>query len=672
MKNKYCFIDFEYNETTEEILNLVSCSSDKTGTDWLFHSSTFKENLKNNLIELGRDHTFVAFNVVAEASAFYSLGLDPRDFKWIDLHLEYKCLLNHNHNLQYGKQLIKGRVKTTKPPKNKWEMTEEEKKKADNSKPETNLAAACFKLLNEKIDTDFKDEIRDIIIANDPEEILKHKDDILRYNESDIKYLKPMLKKILKWYKFLLRDKFNFKELLEEMLVRGNFAARTAVMERVGYPFDYESTKAFSQKVPDIIWEVQNEINQLFPDILPFNKQKDRTFTWSHVRTKKWIREQGFKGWVKADGGDVSLSLDAFKKFFNFRHNYPKDNFGAQMVRYLTLKQNLNGFSPTSKNSFWDYVGSDKRVRPYFNIYGAQSARSQPKATGFLFLKSAWMRSLCQPAKGKAIGAIDYGSQEFLLAALMSKDEEMIKAYHSGDVYLYFAKVAEAVPWDGERKDYEEVRDIFKAVTLGMSYNMSKYGLAIELTNKLGRKVNEDEAQKYIHKFEKAYKKYHRKKAKIISEYRREKHIKLPCGWYMWGDNNNQRSVGNVPIQGFGSSILRKAVCLAQDRGLTVIKTLHDAIYIESDHMVVDSSLVTLASCMADAFKFYFPDEIKEKAKVRLDGKAWGPDLEEGYKELELLGKVKFEKYYVDERATNEYNKFKKYFELRNIDDEEI
>ena len=103
------------------------------------------------------------------------------------------------------------------------------------------------------------------------------------------------------------------------------------------------------------------------------------------------------------------------------------------------------------------------------NIYGAQSSRSQPAATGFLFLKPAWMRSLCQPNRGRAIASFDYGSQEFLISALVSKDKNMLWAYASGDVYLALAKLAGAVPQDGTKSEYKAERDLFKATTLGIS-----------------------------------------------------------------------------------------------------------------------------------------------------------------------------------------------------------
>ena len=43
-------------------------------------------------------------------------------------------------------------------------MTEEDKLNADNSKPESNLAAALYKMLGLKIDTEHKTAMRNLII----------------------------------------------------------------------------------------------------------------------------------------------------------------------------------------------------------------------------------------------------------------------------------------------------------------------------------------------------------------------------------------------------------------------------------------------------------------------------------------------------------------------------
>jgi hypothetical protein len=682
MSSKLCFIDFEYRGSAEEKLDLVSCSLKlvagnkvSTATYWLFKDIGELEHLKYRLRAIKEDYGYimVAWAVTAEASSFCSLGLNPIDFEWIDLYLEYRCLTNHNDNFMYGKQLIDGKKKVTKRPKNKWSLNEEQRSKASMQKPQHNLAAGCYKILGKVIDTDFKDAVRDIIINGTDEEIIEAKDEILRYNESDIDYLPELLEGIKKEYARLLRhDKAQYTTLRDEMLKRGEYAARTAVMERRGYPIDYERTLNFSKSVNDILWSLQSEINGLFPTIQPFSKKRDRTYSWSHVRTREWIDNSEFRNqWLQTEKGKHSLKLDAFKEHFNYRHDYPKYNFGAQMVRYLSTRRNLNGFlqsdTAKKKGTFWDYCGSDNRVRPYFGIYGSQSARSQPKATGFLFLKSAWMRALCVPQKGRAVAGIDYKSQEFLVAALLSKDENMIKAYESGDPYLYLAKLAGAVPWEGTKAEYPEERNIFKVVTLALQYGMGPVSLSNELTMKLGKPFSQAKAKKLINLFNRSYAVHYRWKEKAYREYKRKKYSKLPCGWYMWGDNDNEKSAKNFPVQGAGSSIMRDAVGKAQDAGLDVIKTLHDALYIEYD-VGNENDMVILGKCMQEAFKNAFREDIRHRANIGLDGNCWSPDYEEGYFNVELLGKVKKQKTYIDERSVNEYENFKKYFEYKEFD----
>ena len=663
MRNKFAFIDFEYFDSNEKDLNLVCCSLSYDGKIeeyWLSSGRSDKECLYRDLLTLEAEgYIFVAYQVEAEARSFLSLHLKAKNFKWIDLYLEWRMLTNHNDKLAYGKQLIDGKVKRTFKPKPKWERKDEIHEKQDHSKVQHSLASCCYKLLDVKVDTDFKDQTRDIILSRDVELIEKNKRQIMEYCTSDIRYLPQLFDAMLVEYKNLLSSNYDYDKLIAEMLTRGDYSARTAIMVSKGYPIDTVATKAFSNQLPDLLWELQTEINDLFPDLRPFRLNKNLTYSWSQKDTKEWVKENhDVSKWRKTDKGGVSLSRDAFKDFYNYSHDYPEDSFGAQIVRYLTFKREINGFSPTAKNSFWDYVGSDGRARSWFGIYGAQSSRSQPKATGFLFLKSAWMRALAVPPKGKMLCGIDYGSQEFLLGALMSQDINMYKAYKSGDVYLYFAKLAGAVPWEGERKDYKEERDLFKSTTLGISYGMWKYKLAQKITEDTGRPTTPLQAEKLIKKFEKAYPSYNKYRKRVVKQYTKDKRIALPCGWTMWGDNDNDKSVQNMPVQGMGASIMRKAVCLAQDAGLDVIMTLHDAIYIECD--LKDWEAVnTLKECMREAFCFYFEGKAKERAKIiRLDANVWSSELEDSY-----VGDIKVQKTYIDERGERQYNKFKKYFE---------
>ena len=711
MASKYASIDFEYYDTAEASLKLVCASVRYDGSThnfWLHDGSTTPQ-LVNLLNKLNNDdYTMLAYNVVAEASSFLSLGLDPLEFKWVDLYLEYRCLSNHNDNYMYGDQLIRGSKRKTKRPKPKWERTEEDDIKADASKQEFGMGAAVYKALGKVIDYGFKVDTRKIIIAcnvgtinlgtekepdirNSFEYLEENKKVVMEYCASDVEYLEPMWEAFKGEYKRLLGRRYDINALRNYVYNRSEYACRTAIMERLGYPIRVQETRNFSNQVGNIIWECQRDINEQFESedqpffkvdvqCRPLDLSWDQTFTRNYL--SKWCKDNN-RSWIKTDSGLYSLSLKAFSKHIAYRHTYPRGNFLAQMQRYLKLKQGLNGFTAKGKGkkNFWDAVGKDGRVRPYMGIYTAQSSRSQPSASYFIPLKAAWMRSLIGSQPGKSICGIDWSSQEYLVSALLSQDQNMILAYESGDVYLSFAKDCGAVPQDATKSSHKTERDFMKPIILGQQYDLTEFGLATQLTEATGKEVTPEEAKVWITKHKKLYKDLWRFKKKVQEQYKLKKFLMLPDGWYLWGCNDNFRSVGNVPTQGFSACIMRKAVALAQDKGLKVVFTLHDALYIEFDTKQEADHPKILAECMDEAFRFYFPSDIQNKATCRMEADIWGPDYPEEAKYFDIeydtpVGKMQMEtkqqQIYVDPRAIEDYNKFSKYFYDTDFSQEEF
>lgn len=674
MKNKYIEIDFEFFDTSEEILELVCCSLSEYGSEeveeyWLLDNPKAKSELVDRLNELKETHIFLAHAVTAEASSFYSLGLTPYEFKWIDTFLEFRCLTNHNHELQYGKHLIDGRIKTIYP-KAKYE-------KADPNKPSDKLnhglAQAVFKLLGKQIDTNHKTEMRNIIISGDKELIQKNKDSIQEYCTSDIVYLMPMLRKMVGHYKKLLEVQ-DFKNLTKFMLKRGETAAHTAVMERHGYPIAYNNLRNFTLQIPDILADCAEDINEQFPDagVFVLNKRTGN-YTKKEQPIREWIDSQPFSdNWERTKGGQYSLSLDAFAKFFTYRHSYPRGNFGAQILRYLKLKQSLNGFTTHKANgqkkdkTFWTNVGRDKMVRSYLNPYGSLTSRYQPPSTGFLFLKPAWMRSLCVPPKGKMVVGIDYKSEEFLISALFGRDRAMIEAYKSGDVYLAYAKDIGMVPQDATKANHPTERQSAKSAVLGISYLMTKIGLAHDMSEKLGREVTEEEAQEYIDGFDEAYEDHYEAVQDYLEEFSDRGYGILSDGWILFGDIDNFRSVANFPKQGTGGSILRRGVRYAHLKDLVVISPLHDALYFMvdlNDWDAVKRCCHVMRNAFVDEYKG--TDMYEDSKSIMIDVEVWSPELEEGSKVISTEygdQKVSVEEIHRDDRASDEYEKFKEYF----------
>ena len=449
---KLCTLDFEFCDTTEPKLNLVSCALDKyengvliESKDFWLHNESYQE-LKDYLLA-HKEYVMVAFGAEAEARSMLAADIDILQFKWVCLHLEYRCLQNHSYELLHGEQLIDGKIKRTYPYGEKGKQS---------------YAAVAYKLLGAVIDTKEKEEVRQLIISSPSNFTPDQKQRILAYGRSDIKYLYRILKSIIGIYRN--RVPRNLVDLTKQMFLRGEYAARTAKMVALGYPINTQWLSNFADNAPMVIQECQRDIIRQFPANPPFRwNKKEQRFSMNQSALKCWIHQNHKEGWMLTDTGQYSLSLEAWETKYHFRHDYPEGNLGAQMLKYLKLSQSMKGYNPHADKSIFNDLGSDNRVRCYLNPYGAQSSRTQPASTGFVFLKPASQRSLVQARKGRAIGDLDYSSEEFLLAALMSKDRKMLEAYKSGDVYLAFGKDIGYIPKDGSKKTHKYERDIMKA-----------------------------------------------------------------------------------------------------------------------------------------------------------------------------------------------------------------
>jgi len=660
---KLRFIDFEYNSTAEPKLNLVSYAQrlvdSKTGqykdqTRWLHQCSGGVEPPDPKTAVL------VAFNVIAEASALLSWGVNPLDYQWIDLQAEYRMLTNHNDEFSHGKQLIDGKVVTTLNPRKK-----NMNKLARFDRPSSSLASAAYKLLDVVVDTERKTRVRNLIIRNNPEEIEANKDEILEYNLSDVEYMPAMLARVIA--EFTKAGVFNQAEMLE----RGSSVAHAAVMSMRGYPINYGHVRNFSQAVPDILKDVQEHINEQFPKMKVFEwDKKNVRYAMRQQPIKDWISKKSGKArvWPKTATGGFSLSFqDAWSLLYSFRSPYPEGDFAAQIYRYLRLKQALNGFIPkganaNDKTNFFSFVGRDRRVRAYLNPYGSQSSRFQPKAAGYLPLKPSWMRCFIEPPKGKAICGIDYKSQEFLIAGLLSDDRNMIDSYRSGDVYFDFAVKAKAVKRTADQKDpkVKAIRTKFKSTVLGIQYLMGPESLAAKLTLDTGIEHSVEEAETLVDLFAKIYKRFDRWRRLQITQYRKNKKLRLSDGWTLFGDNFNMRSVANCPVQGEGGAILRRAIRYAHDAGLKPIMPLHDALYIEFDERDF-SAIDRFIDVMRRAFIDTFSNRPEAK-EIKIDTYAFSPAFKHGEVLTPSGNSVVLMSKYLEGRGVDEYDRFSKYF----------
>ena len=644
------YFDTEYNQNgVQDYLHpvCVSCltSEEVKHSFWLRSEeglSAFKEFMQ---AAYHSDATLVSWNAIAEASALLALGIDPMAYHWIDLWLEYRLLMNDNFTSlgivgeHYDSET--GKIVTLEA--------------GFGVKAKVNLESALYKMLEVKPeDKDHKKNMRNLILdQNEWSEQERKK--IMDYCASDVKYLPALEKRITESIEMSLAPG-DFESYHAQKGPRADYSVLTAIMQDYGYPLNVEAAKKVVAKKDEVLNAIREDFNKHWPD---FN-----LFVWNEKQNKYNMKRTGqgalimylqkqypdlVRNWYRSETtGEYSLnSKKVLQPFFPIKNGWSKSCPGQFYHYFRTQESAFNSFkypedaAPKDKRNVLFAKGiitGDDRVHCFMNPFGAKTARSQPKATAYIFGKPAWLRSLVQPKPGRAIIEIDYAGQELFIQGLVSGDSNLMHDYLSEDLYMSFAKRADStIPRDATKKTHGEKRGMYKEVVLGIGYGMGGAALAQGLTMKTGKKTYRQEGEMLIAKFNQAYSRYSMWKKQILYQYQTTGYLQLKSGWTLFGGKTRAwkpTTIPNFPIQGAGSEIMRTAVMKCYERNLNVLFTLHDALFIEcdNDRDTLQESLQLFTECMREAFMEYFEGDINYwLAKgIKLEAEIWSPDYKPG------------------------------------------
>ena len=148
----------------------------------------------------------------------------------------------------------------------------------------------------------------------------------------------------------------------------------------------------------------------------------------------------------------------------------------------------------------------------------------------------------------------------------MSKDDNMIEAYLTGDVYEAFTKqTGSKIP-----------RKISKAFILGVGYGMGVEKAAINLG------IDSEQVTELRNCHHELYTNYWDFRNRLKEKYENGDCNSLKSGWAFWPDKK-LNTYQNFPIQGTAQDMLRKAVNLIHKEKIEIIFPLHDEIYVLCD-----------------------------------------------------------------------------------------
>jgi len=393
---------------------------------------------------------------------------------------------------------------------------------------------------------------------------------ILDYCQSDTEILRQLfIKQVLDIEtKLDLKTEEDFERELWQIQNRGYAIGCVSLVERNGIPVDTKLISMFNEAWPKVKDNLIRKINKdidVFTDDLVFNHKK---FDELIIRNKLTHR------WQRMKSGHFTTNKKVIK---NHLDNEDIKKFNE--IRTFQNMTKLTSYSP----------GQDGRVRTSINMFGTVTGRASPSSARYPFSASKWARNFIKPSYGSYLVYIDYTSQEPGIMGYLSKDENLIKAYQSGDIYIHTAKLFNYLPEnavrDKKNKEREDIRNLFKVLYLANSYGQGPRAVAEAL------RCTENHAKFLQKKYREIYHKYFTWIEGFIEAGLHKKYLTTIYGWqrhikdlFQTKDGNRtdiRRSLLNWPIQSHGAEILRKALIDLTDDNFEVCALVHDAVLIQ-------------------------------------------------------------------------------------------
>lgn len=412
-----------------------------------------------------------------------------------------------------------------------------------------------------------KETMRDLVMSGGPWSG-KERAAILDYCASDVELLRPLLTA-------MAPELTATSQRLGHAVWRGRYMGAVATMEHNGVPIDTRTLDVINENWLDVQDKLIIEVDR------DYGVYDGRTFKMD--RFAAYLAANGIP-WPRLDTGRLALDDSTFREM---SRAYPKVAV-LRELRHALGELRLNSLA----------VGSDGRNRTLLSPFRSKTGRNQPSNSKAIFGTAVWVRGLIKPEPGTALAYLDFSSQEFAIAASLSGDEKMWRAYESGDPYLQFAKDAGLAPQDATKDRHEAVRDRCKAIVLGVQYGMSAHGMA----HRAG--ILAAEARELLQLHREHYRSFWNWAENNVNNVLAGAVLSTPMGWQFRqgrGTEGNPRSILNWPMQSTGADILRLSCVRLMEAGVKICAPVHDAILIEAPRHVLHEHVELSKSIMQQA-----------------------------------------------------------------------
>jgi DNA polymerase-1 len=428
-----------------------------------------------------------------------------------------------------------------------------------------------------------------------------------------------------------------FSELnLPYPLGRGNFTRVVAWWGFNGIPVETPAYERFMRNRDKLKTRLIDSVEQEH-GFGVYVRKPDGTMKWDKRGFNALVHRLGLEDdWPKTPSGRDFILADG--------DNLPEEEkiFKQMALRcpYLEPLRQLRKFVTTLR-TFALYIGDDSRCRVYPNPWWTNTGRANPSNSNFIFALPKWARPWIKPGPRQALAYVDLKSAEVGIAASLSGDPNMKKCYVDAmnggdDVYVGFAKLAGAIPPDGNRYTHPKERKLYKPALLATQFGQMPPGMAKR--NGLPLWV----AQDVYNKHKSIYARYWEWIDNEVLHAEVTGHMDTLFGWRRpISEKAGTNSLMNFPIQAGCAEILRLATGYMLDEGIAICACVHDAVLIEAPIGEIEAAVAACQECWRRASAEYLGGfELGSDAKIVRYPARWGDNEEEDAEDIELWGRI--------------------------------
>ena len=236
------------------------------------------------------------------------------------------------------------------------------------------------------------------------------------------------------------------------------------------------------------------------------------------------------------------------------------------------------------------------------------------------------LRKVFKAEEGKIFVDADYSQVELRILAHISRDENMIEAFNSGeDIHAITASQIFKVPVEEVSK---QLRSKAKAVNFGIVYGISEFGLAEQID------IKRNEAKQYIEQYLETYHGIKEFMTNVVEEAKRKGYVSTEFGRRRYIPELNSknymirkfgdRAAMNTPIQGTAADIMKIAMIKVYNelkrRNLKskIVLQIHDELLIETLLEEIEEVKDILKESMENAANLLVPLSVEVE-----EGKNW-------------------------------------------------